>query len=140
MTESFASTAGPMHAARERHTATLLSSGQVLVTGGIDASAELFDPATGVFSSTGNMYMARSAHTATLITGVGVADEVLVTGGVDAYNHGIVTMELYSAVTGTFGANGTMQAARSAHTATLLQNGKILLAGGERELTSELYP
>ncbi len=139
-TESFASTAGPMHAARERHTATLLSSGKVLLTGGIDASAELFDPSTAMFSSTGNMHMARSAHTATLITGPGAADEVLVTGGVDVYNHAIVTMELYSQVTGTFAANGTMQAARTSHTATLLQSSNILLAGGERELTSELYP
>ena len=129
-----------MRVARERHTAILLGSGKVLLTGGIDASAELFDPATAMFSSTGNMYMARSAHTATLITGPGVGDEVLVTGGVDVYNHAIVTMELYSQVTGTFAANGTMQTARTSHTATLLQNGNILLAGGERELTSELYP
>jgi hypothetical protein len=33
-----------------------------------------------------------------------------------------------------------MNTARSAHTATLLNSGEVLLAGGEGEATAELYP
>ena len=50
-------TTGSMLALRYFHTATLLTNGQVLVVGGKDpptqeplASAELYDPATGVFA------------------------------------------------------------------------------------------
>ncbi|MGD0122924.1 MAG: kelch repeat-containing protein [Candidatus Limnocylindrales bacterium] len=49
-----------MAAARERHTATRLADGRVLIAGGSDgaydlASAELYDPKTGTFSTTGPM-------------------------------------------------------------------------------------
>ena len=50
---------GSMSTPRYAHTATPLSSGKVLVTGGQDnsgilATAELYDPATGSWSPTGN--------------------------------------------------------------------------------------
>jgi hypothetical protein len=46
--------------AREKHTATLLPTGKVLIAGGSDgsqdyASAELYDPKTGTFATTGPM-------------------------------------------------------------------------------------
>ena len=61
--------ASPPHA---RHTATLLPNGKVLVAGGYAersslSSAELYDPATGTWSSTGSLGTARSSHTATLL-------------------------------------------------------------------------
>jgi hypothetical protein len=54
------------------HTATLLTSGKVLVAGGSDntnplASAEIFDPSTGTFSSVGNMANPRYFHVAALL-------------------------------------------------------------------------
>src|SRR5438874_6281189 len=53
-------TTGNLVTARYNHTATLLSSGKVLVAGGhgssgIMSSAELHDPATGRWSSTGSI-------------------------------------------------------------------------------------
>ena len=67
---------------RAGHTATLLPSGKVLVAGGYAnggylSSAELYDPATGSWSSTGSLGTARSDHTATLLP----SGKVLVAAG-----------------------------------------------------------
>jgi len=130
---TFAATAGSMATGRACHTATLLTSGKVLITGGSDNTAELFDPATEAFSSTGPMAVARQHHTATLLQ----SGKVLVTGGSDN------GAELYDPTNGTFSPTGPMAAARSWHTATLLSNGKVLITGGTdglADLTSaELY-
>ena len=64
----------PMKVAREFHTATLLPSGKVLVTGGIDNSGsatnsvELYDPVTQNWTLTGKMMTPHATHTATLLT------------------------------------------------------------------------
>jgi predicted amidohydrolase YtcJ len=125
-----------MTAARDNHTATLLSDGRVLIAGGEDdsshlASAELYDPKAGTFSPTGSMTAARDSHTATLLSD----GRVLIAGG-DAGLAGIpgaetlVSAELYDPATGTFSATGSMAAARHSHTATLLSDGRILIVGG----------
>ncbi len=79
-TETWTAT-GSMQTAREYHTATLLPSGEVLVTGGYNYSgvnsAELYDPATEVWTLTGYMHEGRSWHTATLLPN----GKVMVTGG-----------------------------------------------------------
>ena len=66
-------TTGSMITGRSEHTATLLSDGRVLITGGVvngfigpTSSAEIYDPSTGTFSATGSMTTPRSWHTATL--------------------------------------------------------------------------
>ena len=128
---------GSMTAARESHTATLLPSGMVLIAGGAGyhttfASAELYDPATATFTATGNMTAARSGHTATLL-GNG---KVLIAGGVswDATTYDATTSasaELYNPSAGKFTATGSMTVARQQHTATLLNDGRVLIAGGE---------
>ncbi|MBN1208642.1 MAG: hypothetical protein JXB05_27525, partial [Myxococcaceae bacterium] len=57
---------GDLIMARTGHTATLLPSGKVLVTGGLGpgdislASAEVYDPATGEWSPTGALATARA--------------------------------------------------------------------------------
>ncbi|HJX64638.1 MAG TPA: kelch repeat-containing protein [Polyangia bacterium] len=72
-----------MLAQRELHTATRLEDGKVLIKGGFNswtgnASAELFDPATGTFSPTGDMTVyAWFFQTATLLDN----GTVLVLGG-----------------------------------------------------------
>jgi hypothetical protein len=121
----------------EDHTATLLADGRVLITGGNDvgdhavASAELYNPKTGTFSPTGSMATARAFHTATLL-----ADgRVLIAGGDPAAwgSSGgpmLASAELYDPKTGTFSATGTMTGARAYDAATLLSDGRVLVAGG----------
>ena len=118
-----------MTSARRSHTATLLSSGKVLLAGGdvngsVTNTAELFDPASGIFTATPNMTSARAYHTATLIPG----PHVLIAGG-NTGNSSTNTAELFHPDSGTFTSlpqNNTMTAARAHHTATLLPSGKVL--------------
>ena len=68
---------GSMIEARHNYTATRLSDGRVLVTGGGLASAELYDPDSGTWTATASMIEGRSGHTATLLSD----GTVLVAGG-----------------------------------------------------------
>jgi len=52
---------------------------------------------------------------------------------------GLANSELYDPVTGTFAAAGSMTVERYGHTATLLPNGKVLIAGGQNSSSAELY-
>jgi hypothetical protein len=67
-----------MSQARYYHTMTLLQNGQVLVVSG--TSAELYDPATGVWTTTEGPTDSRGLHTATLLQN----GQVLVAGGFGA--------------------------------------------------------
>jgi len=139
---------GSLIVARYGQTATLLSSGKVLMAGGFDgenvlASAELYDPGTGTFTLTGNMTAARLAHTA-----IALSDGlVLVAGGTDSSNTNptnvLASAELYDPETGRFTATGGLTAARYNLTATLLPSGNVLVAGGTDGATAlasaELY-
>jgi MYXO-CTERM domain-containing protein len=118
--------------ARVYHTATLLPSGKVLVTGGQGgssnlSSSELFDPASGTWTATAApMTAVRYNHTATLLP----SGKVLVAGG---YNSTVKlsSAELFDPASGTWTATAApMTAARHLHTATLLPSGKVLVAGG----------
>ena len=131
----------PMGFARAFHSATLLKDGRVLVSGGISlisgalsavATAEVFDPATKAFRNTGGLTESRGrvSHTASLLPD----GRVLLAGGWGEGGNGQRTIldsaELFDPASGRYSAAGNMRIARSSHTATLLFDGRVLLAGG----------
>ena len=135
-TESFNAT-GSMSTGRYGATATVLRTGRVLIDGGwsedpnnpVLASAELYDPASGLFAPGGSMASPRAGQSATLLSD----GRVLIAGGqIESDNviSGLASAELYDPTTGRFSPTGSMTVARFNHTATLLPNGRVLIAGG----------
>jgi len=130
---------GSMTAPRALHTATLLQDGTVLLAGGGEQgaldSAELFDPATGTFTATGSLTTGRGVHTATLLADGrvlivgGIAGEIDLSGSGDSAKP-LLTAEVYDPATGTFTETGELTTGRWMHTATLLQDGRVLIVGG----------
>jgi N-acetylneuraminic acid mutarotase len=131
---------GSLNNARFLHTATLLPNGKVLVAGGWSGtndinghpiyltSAELYDPATGLWTFTGSLTGPRAGHTATLLPN----GKVLVVGGSSSNLAStlLASSELFDPATGLWTSTGSLANTRSNHTATLLPNGKVLVAGG----------
>ena len=132
-------TTGSMATARQDHSMTVLANGKALVTGGRStsgttglASAELYDRTTGTWAATASMTGGRFLHRATqLNTGSNAttSGKVLISGGINGTSS-VNTAQLYNPTAGTWAAAGNMNAARHAHTATLLVDGKVLVAGG----------
>jgi N-acetylneuraminic acid mutarotase len=121
----------PMLEARTGHTATLLSNGRVLVSGGYNnggilASAELYDPDLGSWTATGDMRLARVGHTATLLPD----GHVLVVGSGTPTGDVVASTELYDPSSGTWSNTGRMGEGRAGPTATLLPDGRVLVVGG----------
>ncbi|MGH9077516.1 MAG: choice-of-anchor D domain-containing protein, partial [Acidimicrobiales bacterium] len=104
--------------------------GEILAAGGPGlSSAELYDPSTGMWTSTGSMMESRAFFAATLLP----SGKVLMAGG-DSELMGS-TSELYDPATGTFSgltdlSTGSGPLNRYDFTATLLNNGNVLAAGG----------
>ena len=122
-----------MVSARWFHTATLLSSGKVLVAAGAVftnsaavylSSAELYDPNSNTWSSAGSLSTCVE-HKATLLPN----GQVLVTGGANA-SGSLTNAELYDPIHNSWTNTGSMILARTDFTATLMPNGKVLAAGG----------
>jgi N-acetylneuraminic acid mutarotase len=124
--------------ARTQHTATLLASGKVLVAGGADANgnsvatAELYDPTSNTWTAAGNLITPRILHTATLLS----SGEVLLAGGESlsggaAIVSGLTATELYNPSTNSWSATAAMASGVERHTATLLNDGTVLVAGGD---------
>lgn len=118
-------------------TATLLPGGSVLLAGGnpgicyyspcgpLTDVSELYNPATGTWSTTGSMSTVRFDHTATLLSN----GRVLVVGGADG-SIDLATAEVYDPVTATWSPTGSLATARQGHSATLLPDGRVLVVGG----------
>ena len=126
---------GPMITARFGHTSVRLLDGRVLVAGGktpeTDLSvAELYDPDSGTWSATGNMLHPHDGFAATLLRD----GKVLVGDALDDDPHnGISGAEVYDPATGAWSSTGKLAqmwfAGSTSTTATLLANGKVLVAG-----------
>ncbi len=138
---------GSLAEARTGHTATLLPTGKVLVAGGTNlaeawatrslASAELYDPATGIWTPTGSMAVIRYSHTATLLKN----GMVLVVGGYTQDSPELLrSAELYDPSTGWWSSTGSMTNGKGNHASTLLLSGQVLVSGGINAMSAcELY-
>ena len=140
-------------AVRFFHRATLLQNGQVMVSGGMRINLipttlvslndlSFFDPVANSFSSsfqpTGGgpivmpaLSIPRSSHTQTTL----LDGRVLITGGrtnAMGTNPGtaIDSVEIFDPVTGMIQAGPAMSTPRTDHTATLLPDGRVVVAGG----------
>jgi galactose oxidase-like protein len=150
---TFAASTPTMNAVRTTATATLLPNGKVLIAGGFNfngpglaslATTELYDPVGNTFAalaSTPSMNFKRSSATATLLPN----GKVLIAGGTpDAGMSFLSSTDLYDPGTNTFAASTpTMNTARENATATLMPNGKVMIAGGQNDSSAlsstELY-
>ena len=118
-----------------------LQDGRVLIVGGGRYSgphpgytslksneAVIYDPTIAKFTPTGSMADARIHHTATRLKN----GRVLVVGGADLSDgiDNLATAEIYDPATGRFTPTGSMAQGRAEHTATLLADGRVLVAGG----------
>jgi hypothetical protein len=129
----------------ELHSATLLDNGKVLVAGGLNDEfpagcidiAELFDPATGTFGEKSSLIWPRDSHAAVRL----LDGRVLIAGGsgvvLCANDHcphsggPVAGAEIYDPASGKFTPAGMMTLPRSRPQATLLQDGDVLITGGE---------
>jgi Big-like domain-containing protein/Kelch motif protein len=136
---------GSMMFSRLGATATRLGNGKILVAGGIgsgsgpsgfDASAELYDPGTGTWTTTGSMSEGRYLHEAFLLHN----GKVLVTASLANTTSGGARTELYDPASGTWSPTGSMSRSHFGGLAALLLDGQVLVAGGDVESkTAELY-
>ena len=141
---------GSMNEARYLHAAALLESGEILVTGGVNqggsgssmtryrASAELYDVPQKTFKLTDSMSIRRAFHTATTLSD----GTVLIAGGISIKcmtcdGTVVAAAERYDPRRKKFLPTGSLIAAPAFHTATLLADGRVLIAGG-RDLNNSL--
>lgn len=128
--------AANLTSARYRHAATLLPSGQVLVTGGEDGGipnegnavpeSEMFDPQAGTWTAAGNMVVPRYRHTVTLLP----SGQILAVGGRDEPIWALPDAEIFDNSVGAWSFTGEPLVRRYRHTATALPGGKVLMTAG----------
>ncbi len=116
--------------------AARLGNGNVLVAAGLGdngtgtANSEVYDPGTGNWTLTGMMSTNFDFPVATLLSN----GKVLVSGGAFASGSSISDVSpfttLFDPGSTTWTAQGQLHFKRDYHTATLLPNGKVLVAGG----------
>jgi len=118
--------------------ATISSLMLVLALGaGGTRAAEDEPSATGAFGPAGSLAEARSFHTATLLPD----GRLLVVGGAASFypdTISLASVEILDPATLSFGLTGSLAEARFAHTATLLDDGRVLVVGGADPSGSDL--
>ncbi|CAF1403137.1 unnamed protein product [Adineta steineri] len=139
---------GHLNIARLYHAASLLLDGKVLVTGGEDydvcSTAELYDPISRNWTKSYDMTYCRWFHTATTLKN----GKVLIAGGAAGepeplgnVKYVLNQAELYETSTGYWFHTTSMNIERYFHTASLLQNGNVLVVGGSDDApnSAEVY-
>jgi len=135
----FTAAASSMTSGRVADTVTMLqvagappaAAGPVLFAGGFSQgylnTADLYDPGLGTFSATSTMGIHRGYHTAALLP----SGDVLLAGGTDGVSV-LQSAEFFDPVLGTFvpATGHDMSSPRWTHTATELQDGRVLIVGG----------
>lgn len=121
---------GSMAAGRSIHTATLLGSGKILVAGGGPNTAELWDPATGLWTSAGTINATNTkinSHTATTLSD----GTVLVAGGKNQSAVAVSNVDVYTPATNSWAPKTSMSAPRVGHYAALMANNQVFVVGGD---------
>ena len=145
LTDSWTAT-GAMTSVRAGHTASLLPDGRVLVTGGTTdvsdplvgatsalKSTEFYDPVTNGFSAGPAMQRAHVAHFATTLA---TGDVLIGAGGsyTTVFSIRIPAIDnhaqAFQVATGAWTTEVTMKADRAGASAVLLNDGRVLVAGG----------
>lgn len=131
--------AGALTIGRDASATASLGAGRVLVTGGLDdvsgeltGTTEVYDDETHAWTESGSLVQPRYQHNA-----VALQDgRVLVTGGSGIIGDewkDLASSEVFDRTagdTGEWSSTGPLAAPRLFHTATLLQNGTVLVVGG----------
>jgi hypothetical protein len=119
-----------MNVGRADHHSILLKDNRVLIIGGANiSSCEIFDPITEIWKLADNLLKDRSGHTVSLLEN----GKVIAIGGVDLTETESIYLnhcEIYDPETNIWTVTDSMKFNRAGHTATLLNDGKLLVCGG----------
>jgi hypothetical protein len=131
-----------MNVGRTEHEATLLPDGHVVQSGGrtIPAPTDVYQTATRSFTTSGQLILERYRHRAVFLSNPAwgsLTGQILIIGGAivatDIFGgiaQALDSVEIYNPATDQFSDFGCMTVARQNHTATLLNDGRILIEGG----------
>ena len=129
--EQFADVETTMFEGRAAHSASVLSSGAVLLAGGqsdytrVSDTADVFDPADDAFRPVlSKLFTARAYH-----LGLEVNGGALLAGGWDG-NDATATTEIFDPSSGRFARGPTMLEKRDFLAGVVLQDGRVLIVGG----------
>jgi len=125
---------GSLNQGREEFCSVILDDGRVLVAGGMAncitlSSCEIYDPNTNEWAFTDSMNYARHHFSLTKLSN----GKILATAGCTTISGSFayITSEIFDPVIETWNQISTLNYGRDSHSTILLQNGKVLVVGGD---------